>query len=162
LVFRVRVRRIDAVPTSTDRHRLRPKQEAFVRAFVTNGNAAAAARAAGYAAGSAGVSAARLLTKANVQEAIAIARQQVESQFEIDRQRVLSELQAAIDLAREQGNPAAMIAGWREIAKICGYYEPERKQIDISVSAKRLLDQFETMSDAELMRLATSPSIIED
>jgi phage terminase small subunit len=47
-----------------------------------------------------------------------------------------------------------MIAGWREIAKMLGYYEPERRKIDVSVSAKRMVDQFETMSDEELLRLA--------
>ena len=29
----------------------------------------------------------------------------------------------AIELGRTQGNAPAMISGWREIAKICGYYE---------------------------------------
>ena len=35
-------------------------------------------------------------------------------------------------MAREQQDPAAMIAGWREIAKLCGYYAPERRRIEVS------------------------------
>ena len=65
--------------------------------------------------------------------------------------RVIAELRAAIELARVQGNPAAQIAGWREIAKLCGYYAPERRQIDLSGDHDRLHAQLEVMSDAELI-----------
>ena len=37
---------------------------------------------------------------------------------------------------------------------MCGYYAPVKQQVDVSVSAKRMVDQFEAMSDAELLRLA--------
>ena len=38
----------------------------------------------------------------------------------LSREKVIAELKAAVMLAQEQGNPAAMIAGWREIGKMCG------------------------------------------
>jgi hypothetical protein len=37
---------------------------------------------------------------------------------------------------------------------MCGYYEPQRVQVEVSVSAKRLFSQFETLSDEELLKLA--------
>jgi hypothetical protein len=48
-----------------------------------------------------------------------------------------------------------MISGWREIAKICGYYE---RKVEVSIhpniAAQRLVSQLETMSTDELMKLS--------
>jgi phage terminase small subunit len=68
---------------------LTPRQRRFVLAYVVNPNAAAAARAAGYAHGSAKVTAARLLTNANVQAEIARRQAKVSSELEITAENVL-------------------------------------------------------------------------
>ena len=73
----------------------------------------------------------------------------------VSRDRVLQELEDAVDVAREKSDPGAMIAGWREIGKICGYYAPERvTKIDVNIAAKRFIDRLETMSDQELLDFA--------
>ena len=47
-----------------------------------------------------------------------------------------------------------MIAGWREIGRICGYYAPEKDlKVHVNVTAQRLIEKYETMSDAELAAL---------
>lgn len=79
---------------------------------------------------------------------------QTAERLQISRQHVLEGLQTGIAMAREQGDVHAMIAGWREIAKMCGYYAPERKVIAISASANRVVAQLEALSDAELLQLA--------
>ena len=49
-----------------------------------------------------------------------------------------------------------MVAGWREIAKMCGYYAPERKEVQVNVAGSTLLDEIACMSDAELLALITT------
>jgi hypothetical protein len=44
-----------------------------------------------------------------------------------------------------------MIAACREIGWLCGYYAPERKQVD--VSDNRLMAQLRDMSEAELLEM---------
>jgi hypothetical protein len=72
----------------------------------------------------------------------------------VNRADVLRGFEEAIDLARSRSNPAAMLAGWREIAKMCGFYEPECKEVHVNVAVSALLDEIAGMSDAELLVLA--------
>lgn len=68
----------------------------------------------------------------------------------------------AIDMARIQADSGNMVAGWREIAKMCGYYAPEVHKIDVTVTAKRVIDRLETMSDADLLEMVNeNAQIIE-
>ena len=130
------------------------RQRQFAELYALSGNGSDAARAAGYAAGSAKVTACRLLTKDNVAAAVRAARREHEARMEVNRDRVLRELQGAIDVARKKGDAGAMIAGWREIGKICGYYAPERTvKIDVNIAAKRAIDRLETLSDQELLAI---------
>lgn len=138
-------------------NKLTPRQQAFAQHFVITGNGAEAARRAGYALVGARVTACRLLANPNIQEVISAERRRYEHDLGITRERVIAELHSAIDIARNQGNAPAMISGWREIAKICGYYE-RRAEVSIhpNIAAQRLVSQLETMSTDELMKLTES------
>jgi hypothetical protein len=137
--------------------KLSARQQRFVTHYVRLGNASQAAREAGYAEAGARVTACRLLAKPNVQAAVLAERRRYEQDLGITRERVIAELRSAIDIARNQGNASAMISGWREIAKICGYYE-RRVEVSIhpNIAAQRLVSQLETMSTDELMKIAES------
>ena len=137
--------------------RLSARQQRFVKHYVRLGNASQAAREAGYAAPGSRVTSCRLLTKPNVQAAVSAERRRYEQDLGITRERVIAELRSAIDIARTRGNVPAMISGWREIAKICGYYD-RRVEVSIhpNVAAQRLVSQLETMSSDELMKIAES------
>ena len=60
----------------------------------------------------------------------------------------------AIDMARVQADPTAMIGGWREIAKVCGHYEPTKQELIITFRGERTLRQMEQMTDEQLLKLA--------
>src|SRR5688572_3889689 len=135
------------------------RQTRFIHEFLVDGNGTAAAIRAGFASAGAHVTANRLLRNPKVAAAVEAGQRRLERQLEIDRNLVVRELQGAIDLAREKGDPHAMIAGWREIAKICGYYAPERKTIAVSLAAKRLVQELEALSDAELLELIEGPRV---
>jgi phage terminase small subunit len=139
---------------------LTPKQKRFAQEYVLDGNASAAAIRAGFSPGSARVTACRLL-KANpyVQAAVRQEQAEIAARVAIDRERVLAELQDAVDLARVQGDPAAMIAGWREIARICGYYSSTSDRsvpLPRSGTSSRLGARLGSLSDAALAALASS------
>ena len=71
--------------------------------------------------------------------------------MQITKDDVLTGILNAIQLAKEQQNPAAMISGLAQIAKLCGFYEPDVSRIEISGEALRLKHQFAAMSDDELL-----------
>jgi len=137
--------------------KLSARQQRFVKHYVRLGNASQAAREAGYAETGARVTACRLLANPNIQAAVSAERRSYEQDLGITRERVIAELRSAIDIARTLGNASAMVSGWREIAKICGYYD---RRIEVSIhpnaAAQRLVCQLETMSTDELVKLAES------
>lgn len=140
--------------------RLTPRQQRFVDEYAVKRNGAAAARAAGYAYSSAKVTASRLLTKANVKGALQAHERGVRRSLATSREQVLVELQNAIDAARVMNLPMAMIAGWREVGRICGFYNkreatPAEK---VSPAGRRLLADIRALSDEELVVLAGKDS----
>jgi len=130
------------------------KQARFVQEYALDHNGSAAAVRAGYAPRSARVTASQFLTKPNVRGAVQVLERQTVERLQVSRDRVLDGLQTAIAMARMKADPHAMIAGWREIGRVCGYYAPERKKLDLSMSAQRTVGYLETLSDADLLAMA--------
>ena len=56
-------------------------------------------------------------------------------------------------MAREQRNPAGMIAGLREIGKLMGLYAPERVKMAVDDGQTADLRRLEGMSDEALVAL---------
>lgn len=107
-------------------NRLPARQAQFVEEYSISHNGAGAAVRAGYSRRSAKVTAARLLTKANIRTALAVREAENARALAVTRERVLAEVRVAISIAALNGDAMAMIAGWREVAKLCGYYAPNQ------------------------------------
>lgn len=127
------------------------RQEKFVEHYALCGNAAEAARLAGYSARSAKVQACRLTNDNRVIAEIAKRRKAYQQELQITKDDVVIGLLGAIKMAREQKNPAGMVAGLVQIAKLCGFYEPAVSRIEISGEALLLKHRFAAMSDDELL-----------
>lgn len=132
---------------------LTAKRQTFVNEYCIDRNASRAARAAGYSAVSAKVTASRLLTDANVRAAVTLREMDAERALGVTRERVLKALQGAFELARQQSDPAAMIAACREISRVCGYYPSERRTVNLSAVPTNTALHFDSMSDAELFKI---------
>ena len=132
---------------------LTPRQEQFVENYILCGNATEAARRAGYGERGAGVTETRLLKNANVLAAIDVLRAANAERFALSREAVIEELLAAIAVAKDQSNPQVVIAGWREIAKMCGFYEPEKRRVEAPESGSRAYARLSALSDEELLAM---------
>lgn len=130
---------------------LTPRQARFAEAYAQHHNASLACREAGYSAGCASVTGVRLLANHSVLSRIQALEASASKELGVTRQKLLLELQEAAALAKEQRDPAAMVAAWREIGKICGYYSPQRLQVDVKLDQTPEMRRFEQMSDAELL-----------
>jgi phage terminase small subunit len=136
---------------------LNPAQEAFVKARVSGMNCVQAAQAAGYAFPK--VKGYQTEAHPAIQAALKKEWAKAEKVSEMSKKKVMDGMLYAIDQAKLLADPSAQIAGWREVAKICGYYEPQKVKLEVSVSAKRMFSQFETLSDAELLKIAETEII---
>ena len=59
-------------------------------------------------------------------------------------------------MAKLMSEPASMISGWREIAKMCGYMAPVEHRVKVDVSGNIVLDRMNSMSDAELLKVISN------
>ncbi len=133
--------------------KLTVRQGKFVEHYALCGNAAEAARLAGYSARSARVTGPETLSNPAVKQALAARQRVFQQELAVTKGGVISGLLSAIEMGREQQNPAAMIAGFVQIAKLCGFYEPEKVNLTLNADGKRLSAKFAAMSDDELLAI---------
>jgi phage terminase small subunit len=131
---------------------LTAKQSKFVGWYLAGECGTRAAKAAGYGKAGAHVTASRLLKNPKVQEALQARQTADATRLSLRREDALQGLLEAIQQARAQGNPAAMIAGWREIGRMLGLYAADRAEVVVGVADESLLIASMTgMSDAQLV-----------
>lgn len=126
-------------------------QLAFIENILAGMTQTLAARTAGY--NNPGVEGHRLMNSVSVKNALRYLHREHEKASRMTRKKVMDGMLEAIDMARLQGESGVMVAGWREIGRMCGYYAAEKKEISVNISAKRTIDKLETMSDAELLEM---------
>ncbi len=126
------------------------KRDALVNAYMETGNASEAARVAGYHPSTAS----RVMRTEDVQQALKEARAELEDISTIKRVDVLNLFMEAIDMARTMADPGNMINGADKIAKMMGYYEPEKLKVEVTASQEVLRSKIKQLSDADLYELA--------
>lgn len=130
---------------------LTEQQKAFVEGVLVGMPQTTAARNAGYAAPS--VEGTRLMQNPKVIEALQYLQRKYEKASQMTRKKVMDGMLEAIELAKIQGEAGVMVAGWREVGRMCGFYAAEKKEINVNITAQRAVDQLETLSDAELLEM---------
>lgn len=129
---------------------LNDKQLRFVDEYCISHSAADAARKAGYSVKTAYAIGAENLRKPQIKAAIQARQAATALDLGVTRQQVLADLLEAIQAARVQGNPGAMIAGAREVGKLLGFYEPEAQRVELTVNDRGLAAKYQGMTDREL------------
>ena len=136
-------------------------QRVFVLNFVDNQmTQTAAARAAG--ASNPGTAAHEWMRHPKIERAIAERRAEYAAASQVTKKRVIDGFLESIEMAKIKADPLTMIAGWREVGKMCGFYEPTKAKIEVSVNGQVLLQRLNTMSDEELLKIAEGdPNVID-
>ena len=126
-------------------------QLAFVRNWAAGDSILAASERAGYADG--GTYAYRMVRMPNILALYEKEKAAYEEAAQMTRKKVMDGLLEAVEMAKLMAEPMTMIAGWREIGKMCGYYEPIRVKADITVNGAVVKERLEQLTDAELLEL---------
>ena len=148
--------RTDSLSVSAEHpiHSLDPRERQFAMFIVEGKSIRTAALLAGYGGESMnGRSRKRLSEDPRIVRAVNFMRKKSEQSILTSRKKVLEGFLYAIEQAKLTAEPMVQIAGWREIGKMCGYYAPEVKEININIGAKRVIGQLEVLSDTELLQL---------
>lgn len=136
---------------------LTTKQAKFVAEYLVDGNGAGAAVRAGYSPSGAHVTASRMLRNATpVARAIETRQTSDATRLSLRRDDVLAGLLEAVDQARAQGNPAALVSAWKTIAHLQGYFSLARVKLDVAVTGNVDMDRLTRLSDAELLKMVAA------
>lgn len=138
---------------------LTEKQLVFVRAWASGESITTASARAGYNDGA--TFAYRMTKMPNVLKVYHAEKTKYEAAAGMTRKKVMDGLLEAVEMAKLMAEPATMVSGWREVGRMCGYYEPVKHTIDVNVTADVTVRQLNSMSDAELLRLVKGSSTQE-
>lgn len=117
----------------------------------------AAARLAGFSS----TASTSLMRNPKIIAAIAEEKEEYAIASGITKKEVLDGFLEAIEMAKTKADPLVMVSGWREIGKMCGFYEPTKSKLEISVNGKVMLERLQTLSDQELMLKVQELSALE-
>lgn len=134
---------------------LTEKQKLFVKFWAQGESIVSASHRAGYGDGA--TFAYRMVRMPNVLRLYEEEKRLYAEASQMTRKRVMDGLLESIEMAKLMAEPASMISGWREVGKMCGYYEPVQKKLDITLNGNVVFQRLERLSDAELMKLIQAP-----
>jgi hypothetical protein len=130
---------------------LTEKQLTFVRNWAQGETILTAAYRAGYA--DSGAMAYKMARDPAILQIYHAEKLKYEESCQMTRKRVMDGLLEGIEMAKLVSEPASMISGWREVGKMCGYYEPVKRSIDINISGNVTMKRLESATDDELLKL---------
>ena len=130
---------------------LTTRQARWVQEYLACGNASASAVKAGFSVNGASVAGNRMLRNARVQEALQARQTADATRLSLERNDVLMGLLEAAALAKEQMNPAGMVAAWKQVGLLMGYYSPERIKVDIA--GRLQMGRMSQLSDVDLLKI---------
>lgn len=102
-----------------------------------------------------------LLNKPEVKQYVARLQKQEEKKFKISREQVLEGFMEAISDAKMLSEPATQIRGWEQIAKMEGFYAPEKRVVDLPEDTKELIQTLQHLDTDELAKIAGQDGLIE-
>lgn len=117
----------------TKSKKLSPKHRAFVKQYLIDKNAARAYRAVYGEAKGAKESASRLLTNANVAEAVEKGLAALESKLDITAERVLKNIAAIANMTRKDAAHANIIKANELLGKHLKLFDGEGNQTNVTV-----------------------------
>ena len=80
-------------------------------------------------------------------------KRKYEEAAQMTRKKVMDMLLEAYDAAKLTSEPASMVSAAREIGRMCGYYEPTKTTLEISVNGSISVDRMNRLSDEELLKI---------
>jgi len=137
---------------------LTEQQRLFVQFWAEGDSLPNAYQRAGYSTEQ--VSYAYRMTKMpNILKQYNLVKEEFRKAAQMTREEVMLGLKDAIDMAKLMSEPATMIAGYREIGKLCGYYEPKKVDINVNVNGSVAIERMNKMTDAELLKIIEEVSL---
>lgn len=131
---------------------LTDKQKAFAKSWAEGNSIPVALARAGFSSADNSLGY-RMAKMPNILRVYNEEKARFEEAAQMTRKKVMDGLLEAVEMAKLMAEPATMVSGWREIGKMCGYYEPKKVQVDVSVTGNVVHERLNRLSDADLLKI---------
>jgi len=138
---------------------LNPRQDRFVDEYLLDGNGTQAAIRAGYSAKTAYSIASENLRKPDIQQAIAERQRQLAEKRQWDRERLVSEAESNLHLAREHKQMGSANGALELIGRVTGLLNEKQQQQSVTVTKITVITTDAAMPRAEIVEAAHRPSL---
>lgn len=101
----------------------------------------------------------KYLDDPEVKQFLAEYEEQNRKEMKVTRDTVQGIIMEAIEMGRLMSDPLALIRGAQELNKMCGFYAPEKKELHLSASQRRRIEQFDGMPDEELVKVVEEGTV---
>jgi len=92
---------------------------------------------------------------------LAIEQNRSRAVSNMSRKRVMRGMIEAVDMARERKQANTMLSGWKEIGRMCGFYEPERREVMLSVKSEEIIQEMKTLTREQLLAIAAQQDEVD-
>ncbi len=130
---------------------LTEKARQFVKYWAQGESVASAAARAGYGDGA--TYAYRLIHYPQAKALYNEEKRLYEEAAQMTRKKVMDMFIEAYDMAKLMSEPASMVSAAREVGKMCGYYEPTKTQVNVTLNGQVNVAQLGRLSDEELLKI---------
>lgn len=131
-----------------------PKELCFLNHVVSGLSRSASATAAGYNFANPANGASAIMRRPAVKALFMELQAAAAERAQISQDDVIQGFKDAINDAQMTSDPQAQIAGWREIAKVLGFYAPKVHKVEVSKTEERAKKELSAMSEKELIEMA--------
>jgi hypothetical protein len=129
-----------------------PRRKAYIESRAKGLSRQQSAIAAGYS--DADKSGAHVERGVSVQQELAAIRKEAAENAGVTKDMVAEGFKDAAEMARVMADPQGMVAAWRELGKLLGFYAPEVKKLEKGINKKELKKALEDLEDEDLIALA--------
>ncbi len=137
---------------------LNPRQDRFVDEYLLDGNGTQAAIKAGFSPATAAQQASRLLRNVKVQQAIGERQRQLAEKRQWDRERLVSEAESNLHLAREHKQMGSANGALELIGRVTGLLNEKQQQQTVTVTKITVVTTDTALPSAEIVE-AHRPSL---
>lgn len=129
-------------------------QRAFVKFWAQGESIPSASARAGY--NDSAAYAYRLVKMPNVLKLYHEEKRLYEEASQMTRKKVMDGLLEGIEMAKLMAEPASVINGWKTVGQMCGYFEPVKKKVEITVKGQIAMQKMELLTDEQLLAMLTN------
>lgn len=133
---------------------LTEKAKLFVKFWAQGESITSASARAGY--GDSAAYAYRLVHMPNVQALYQEEKRLYEEASQMTRKKVMDGLLEGIEMAKVMAEPASVINGWKTVGQMCGYFEPVKKKLEVTIKGQLALQKMELLTDEQLLAMLTN------